>query len=74
MPHHHKVLLIFIISLVISAVAAYLLLDVEWFRSLMPAAIGKAAGEFSVFALFFIFTFDLLVVMIEKVQPETGGF
>lgn len=69
MPHSHKVLLILIIALVISAVSAYFLLDFEWFQALLLLGVHSDVERFSVFSAFFIFTFDFLVLMIEEVSP-----
>lgn len=69
MPHSHKVLLIFIIALVISAISAYFLLDFEWLRSLIPVAVYTGVARFSVFSAFFILIFDFMVLMIEEVRP-----
>lgn len=70
MPHSHKVLLVFVIALVVSAVSAYLLLDTHWFQALLPFAIDSAAGRFGIFASFFIFVFDFLVLVIEEVRER----
>lgn len=69
MPHSHKVLLIFVIALALSALSAYLLLDLEWFQVLLPVVLRPDVARFGVFSALFIFIFDFLVLMIEEVGP-----
>lgn len=52
-------------AIVVASVAAYLLLDEGWFQALLPFSINQRVETFSVFAVFFIFIFDVLVFAIE---------
>lgn len=70
MPHSHKLLLILAIALVVSFISAYLFLSWAWFQGLLPVQISPAATRFSVFAVFFIFIFDFLVLMVEQVDDK----
>ncbi|MEX0748935.1 MAG: hypothetical protein WD467_02440 [Candidatus Saccharimonadales bacterium] len=65
MSHSHKVFVATMMAIVVASVAAYLLLDEGWFQALLPFSINQRVETFSVFAVFFIFIFDVLVFAIE---------